>query len=108
MVKFYMLMQMSLKHFGLLSKAEQLDIITSFVQKDEQLLFQYFPAEIESISSERKEYIKQEYFEDYCMDILSFKSTKVKGMIDAEVIQILEKSILDTYGLLKDKIILLV
>ncbi len=78
-----------IKNFGSLTINQQFHMLNSYLKKNEILLFQYYN---ESEIVDYEENI-DDYFEDYCNDIIYYYNPLLKLKIDEEVIAILMKNI---------------
>lgn len=83
-------------YFGELSIEDQYEVLNCFVRKDDRILFHSYATKIEEVTEDEIEYLKEEYFEQYCDDIIGFQDG-VECKLQQNISKILKKNKLN-YG----------
>ncbi|AGF57421.1 hypothetical protein B0P06_004280 [Clostridium saccharoperbutylacetonicum] len=86
----------NISHFGLLDNESQLEILECFIKDDEDLLFQHYirnKIKEDDITSEEAIEEIDDFFDEYCKDLLFYYDKTVKDNIEEKVKKILFESI---------------
>lgn len=77
-------------NFGELSIENQYEALNYFVRKDESILFHSYATKIKELTEDEIERLKEEYFEQYCDDIISFEDV-IEYELEQNISKILQK-----------------
>lgn len=77
-------------NFGELPIEGQYEVLNYFVKKDDRILFHSYATKIEEITEDEIECLKEEYFEQYCDDIIGFEGG-VACKLEQNISKILQK-----------------
>lgn len=77
-------------NFGELPIEDQYEVLNYFVKKDDRILFHSYATKIEEITEDEIERLKEEYFEQYCDDIIGFEDG-VACKLEQNISKILQK-----------------
>lgn len=77
-------------NFGELPIEDQYEVLNYFVKKDDRILFHSYATKIEEITEDEIECLKEEYFEQYCDDIIGFEGG-VACKLEQNISKILQK-----------------
>lgn len=77
-------------NFGELPIEGQYEVLNYFVKKDDRILFHSYATKIEEITEDEIECLKEEYFEQYCDDIIGFEDG-VACKLEQNISKILQK-----------------